>query len=199
MIASLNGPIARLEPDRVVVMAGGVGYLVHIPLSTFYVIEGKEEASLEIYTHVREDILALYGFATNREKLVFEKLITISGIGPKLAQSILSGIDVNELIDAVVSNDSKRLNAIPGVGKKTADRICLELKDKLDLPGLPAGRTPSSGVGRSSQAEDVVSALVNLGYKDTLSRKAVDAAASELDAEPEFSELLRSSLRHLSG
>lgn len=199
MIASLNGPIARLEPDRVVVMAGGVGYLVHIPLSTFYVIEGKKEANLEIHTHVREEILALYGFATSREKLVFEKLITISGIGPKLAQSILSGIDVNELIDAVVSNDSKRLNAIPGVGKKTADRICLELKDKLDLPGLPAGRTPSSGAGRSSLAEDVVSALVNLGYKDTLSRKAVDAAAAELDSEPEFSELLRSSLRHLSG
>ena len=199
MIAALEGPIMRLEPDRVVIMLGGVGYLAHIPLSTFYALEGKDNASLEIYTHVREDVLALYGFATGREKLVFEKLITISGIGPKLAQSILSGIDVNDLIEAVVGEDSKRLNAIPGVGKKTADRIVLELRDKLELP---EGVTPESaalGAARSTQSDDVVSALVNLGYKDSIARKAVDSAASDLDADVEFSDLLRAALRHLAG
>ncbi len=195
MIAYLEGPIHTLSPERVIIKCGGVGYSVNIPLSTYYVLEGKKEASLQIHTQVREDILALFGFSSGAEKAAFEKLITISGIGPKLAQSILSGIDVNELIEAIARGDAKRLNAIPGVGKKTAERIVLELRDKLIADGLdvPSAVTPRTGV-----EDDVVSALVNLGYKANFAEKAVSKAREKLGDDPEFPELLKSSLRHLT-
>lgn len=195
MIAYLEGTIHSLSPERVVINVGGVGYSVNIPLSTYYVLEGKKDAALQIHTQVREDVLALFGFSSGAEKAAFEKLITISGIGPKLAQSILSGIDVNELIDAIARGDAKRLNAIPGVGKKTADRIVLELRDKLIAPGL---EMPEPVSARTGVEDDVVSALVNLGYKANAAEKAVARARDEMDEEPEFPALLKSSLRHLT-
>src|SRR3954468_14065932 len=131
MIGYLEGTLKHLDATRALVVAGGVGYEVHISLQTYYRLEGRRDAALEIYTHVREDALSLYGFASTDEKFAFEKLISISGIGPTLAQKILSGIDPNDLADAIARADTRKLSSIPGVGKKTAERICLELRDKL--------------------------------------------------------------------
>src|SRR5688572_22079060 len=194
MIGYLEGHIRELQTDRVVVTAGGVGYLVHIPLSTYYQLEGHSSASLQIYTHVREDALALYGFATSSEKTAFEKLISISGIGPRLAQVILSGIDVAELAEAVMKGDSRRLSAIPGVGKKTSERICLELRDKLVMvsPEEPRKTRPEPA------GDDVVSALVNLGYKSTSAESAAQAARKDLGADADFPTLLRRALKQLT-
>lgn len=197
MIAWLEGEIHELEPNRVILKSGGVGYSVNIPLSTWYQLENQTSAELRIHTHVREDTLALYGFASTLEKATFEKLITISGIGPRLAQTILSGMDVSDLVTAIASNDAGRLNSIPGVGKKTAERICLELKDKIDVSVLEPSATVSPGA--TTIEADVTSALVNLGYKEAGARKAIEKARADLDDEPGFSELLRVALRHLSG
>src|SRR6266571_5206971 len=134
MIGYLQGSLKRLDATTALVLTGGVGYEVRISLQTYYKLEGQREASLEIYTHVREDTLALYGFATSVEKFAFEKLISISGIGPTLAQKILSGIEATDLAEAIAHSDTRKLSSIPGVGKKTADRICLELHDKLVVP-----------------------------------------------------------------
>src|SRR5882724_9932707 len=162
MIGYLEGTLKHLDATRALVMAGGVGYEVHISLQTYYRLEGKREVEMEIYTHVREDALALYGFASAEEKLALEKLIAISGIGPTLAQKILSGIEPGDLADAVARGDARKLSTIPGVGKKTADRICLELRDKLVIPATATAAAPSPT--RTSIDEDVHSALVNLGY-----------------------------------
>lgn len=195
MIGYLEGTLRQLDATRALVMAGGVGYDVHISLSTYYKLEGKREVALEIFTHVREDALALYGFATPDEKLAFEKLIGISGIGPTLAQKILSGIDVPDLIDAIARADARKLSSIPGVGKKTAERICLELRDKL-APAGEARATPATG--RTAVDEDVHSALVNLGYRARDSELAVEAARKQFGDEAEVSALLRAALRHLT-
>src|SRR3954447_17473350 len=144
MIGYLEGSLKHLDATRALVLAGGVGYEVHISLQTYYRLEGKPQVALDIYTHVREDMLSLYGFASPEEKAAFEKLISISGIGPTLAQKILSGIDPPDLADAVARGDTRKLSTIPGVGKKTADRICLELRDKLVLPQSAAAAAPSS-------------------------------------------------------
>src|SRR5438552_10025598 len=133
MIGYLEGTLKQLDATRALVVASGVGYEIHISLQTYYKLEGQKQAALEIYTHVREDALSLYGFATNDEKFAFGKLISISGIGPTLAQKILSGIDAPDLAEAIAHNDARKLSSIPGVGKKTAERICLELRDKLRL------------------------------------------------------------------
>ena len=196
MIGYLEGTVRELQTDRVVVMAGGVGYLVHIPLSTYYQLEGRPSVSLLIYTHVREDTLALYGFASSDEKTAFEKLISISGIGPRLAQVILSGIEVGELAEAVMRGDSRRLSAIPGVGKKTSERICLELRDKLVVTGGEATRPQPPRP--EPKKDDVVSALVNLGYKPSNAESAAQAARQELGDETDFSQLLRRALRQLT-
>ncbi|MGA7615523.1 MAG: Holliday junction branch migration protein RuvA [Thermoanaerobaculia bacterium] len=195
MIAYLEGPIRTLDTNRVVLMAGGVGYLVHIPLSTYYKLEGKSTAALEIHTHVREDALSLFGFATTEERETFEKLISISGIGPRLAQVILSGIEVGDLTDAVMRSDSRRLASIPGVGKKTSERICLELRDKLVAGEKKGAALPSP---RGGVATDVVSALVNLGYKENVAENAVRTSHEETAEEPEFSTLLKSALKKLT-
>ena len=195
MIGYLEGTVKQLDAARALVLAGGVGYDVHISASTYYQLEGKSHVALEIYTHVREDALSLYGFATHAEKVAFEKLISISGIGPTLAQKILSGIDANDLADAVSRGDARKLSSIPGVGKKTAERICLELRDKLVATGEE--KTPATP-SRHSVDEDVHSALVNLGYNPKLADGAVDAARKELGGEAEFSTLLRLALRHLT-
>jgi holliday junction DNA helicase RuvA len=196
MIGYIEGRLKRLDANDAIVVAGGVGYLLHISLSTYYKLEGRADVSLEVHTHVREDALALYGFATGEEKYAFEKLIGISGIGPTLAQKILSGIDAPALADAIANNDARKLATIPGVGKKTAERICLELRDKLSLPE-GAAASPAAPT-RNSIDDDVQSALINLGYKPKDAELALDKARKEIGAEAEFSAILRGALRHLT-
>ena len=195
MIAYLSGTLRQLDATRALVVAGGIGYEVHISLQTYYRLEGKRDAELDVYTHVREDTLALYGFASTDEKNAFEKLIGISGIGPTLAQKILSGIDPADLADAVARADARKLSSIPGVGKKTAERICLELRDKLVAPvGTTAPATPT----RTTVDDDVQSALVNLGYRPKDAEIALEKARQELGGEAELSALLRRALRFLT-
>lgn len=196
MIGSLRGKLAARAPDRLVVDVGGVGYHVAISLNTFAEIERVElggEIALHIHTHVREDALALYGFATAREKLLFEKLIAVSGIGPRLAQVVLSGMAPEDLLAALASGDVPRLVRIPGVGKKTAERMVVELRDKVQAL---AAELPAAKAATSSDA-DLVQALVNLGYKANQADAAVAAARKEAPAAP-FHELLRLALRRLS-
>lgn len=195
MIAYLTGTLRQLDATRALIVAAGVGYEVHISLQTYYRLEGKREAELDIYTHVREDTLALYGFASTEEKYAFEKLISISGIGPTLAQKILSGIDAADLADAVARADARKLSSIPGVGKKTAERICLELRDKLTAPATTT--TPATPT-RLSVDDDVQSALVNLGYRPKDAEIALEKARQELGGEAEFSALLKRALRQLT-
>ena len=168
---------------------------MHISLQTYYKIEGKRDVALEIFTHVREDALALYGFATPEEKFAFERLIAISGIGPTLAQKILSGIDAPDLADAIARGDARKLSTIPGVGKKTADRICLELRDKLLVPSTEAKPAVAA---RGSVDEDVHSALVNLGYRPKDADVAIEKARKELGSDAELPALLRAALRQLT-
>jgi holliday junction DNA helicase RuvA len=196
MIGYLQGTLKHLDAARALLVANGVGYEVHISAQTYYRLEGQREAALDIYTHVREDALSLYGFATPEEKFAFEKLISISGIGPTLAQKILSGIDAPDLAEAVAKSDTRKLSSIPGVGKKTADRICLELHDKLVLPA--AARTAAPATSRISIDDDVQSALVNLGYRAKEAETAVEAARKELGGDAEFSAVLRLALRQLT-
>jgi Holliday junction DNA helicase RuvA len=197
VIAHLRGRLFDKQPNRIVIDVNGVGYDVSVPLSTFYGLgdEGHEIA-LRIHTHVREDALSLYGFATALELTVFERLIGISGIGPKLALAVLSGIETPELVRAIERGDVARLTAIPGVGKKTSERIIVELKDRL--PRLRQESTVESGApAPSALRDDVLSALVNLGYHRPLSEKAVDAAVK---ATPEggFEQTLKQALRELA-
>ncbi|HVS33270.1 MAG TPA: Holliday junction branch migration protein RuvA [Thermoanaerobaculia bacterium] len=194
MIGYLEGTLKQLDASRAIVVAGGVGYDVRISASTYYRLEGQRQVSLEIYTHVREDALALYGFATSEEKLAFEKLISISGIGPTLAQKILSGIDAPDLAGAIARSDSRKLSSIPGVGKKTAERICLELRDKLVVPESVAA-APARG---TSVDDDVESALVNLGYRPKDAEGAIAAARKDLAADAELSAVLKAALRQLT-
>jgi Holliday junction DNA helicase RuvA len=195
MIGYIEGTLKQLDATRALVLAGGVGYELHISLQTYYRIEGKPQVALEVYTHVREDALSLYGFAGAEEKYAFEKLISISGIGPTLAQKILSGIDPADLAEAIAQNDTRKLSSIPGVGKKTAERICLELRDKMLLP---AQTTTPAAPTRLSVDDDVQSALVNLGYRPKDSELAVDKARQELGGDAEFSAVLKRALRHLT-
>jgi Holliday junction DNA helicase RuvA len=194
MIGYLEGTLRHLDATRALVLTAGVGYEVHISLSTYYKLEGKRDVAMEIYTHVREDALSLYGFATTEEKLAFEKLISISGIGPTLAQKILSGIDPPDLADAIARSDTRKLSSIPGVGKKTAERICLELRDKLVISPAAAPSAPT----RLSIDDDVHSALVNLGYRPKDAEIALEKARKDLGSEAEFSALLKNALRHLT-
>jgi holliday junction DNA helicase RuvA len=196
MIGYLQGTLKQLDAARALVVANGVGYEVHISAQTYYRLEGQREAALDIYTHVREDALSLYGFATPEEKFAFEKLISISGIGPTLAQKILSGIDAPDLAEAVAKSDTRKLSSIPGVGKKTADRICLELRDKLVFPEAASAAVPATS--RLSIDDDVQSALVNLGYRAREAETVVEAARKELGADAEFSAVLRLALRQLT-
>jgi Holliday junction DNA helicase RuvA len=198
MIAHLQGRLLEKYPNRVIVVVQGVGYEVHVPLSTFYVVgEPGSEISLRIHTHVREDALALYGFATLLELQLFERLISVSGIGPKLALAVLSGIEPDNLIAAVRGGDVARLTAIPGVGKKTAERIGLELRDKM-AAFLPAeGAAASSMSPNESLKADVLSALLNLGYHRPLAERALEAAL-KAPGEATVEKTLRLALRELS-
>lgn len=194
MIGYLEGTLRQLDATRALLVTSGVGYEVHISLATYYRLEGKRDVSLEIHTHVREDALSLYGFATSEEKMAFEKLISISGIGPTLAQKILSGIDPPDLAGAIARNDTRKLSSIPGVGKKTAERICLELRDKLTIaaPATPTAPT------RISVDDDVRSALVNLGYRPKDAENALSNARQDLGSDAEFSAVLKAALRQLT-
>jgi holliday junction DNA helicase RuvA len=199
VIAYLRGRIGEKHPNRVVVDVAGVGYDVSVPLSTFYTLgDPGAEVALRIHTHVREDALALFGFATVLEQVVFERLIGISGIGPKLALAVLSGIETGDLVRAVQGGDVARLTGIPGVGKKTAERIGLELKDKLP-PGLAAADASPEGAEAwaGGLRGDLLSALLNLGYHRPGVDKAVDAALKRTEA-PTFERVLKQALRDLA-
>jgi Holliday junction DNA helicase RuvA len=196
VIAHLRGSILEKQPHRVVVDVGGVGYDVLVPLSTFYGLgEPGSEAALRIHTHVREDTLALYGFSTRLEQDLFERLIGISGIGPKVALAVLSGVEPLELIQAIQTSDLARLTAIPGVGKKTSERIVLELKDRLPRVE-PPGRPGAIDQGATSMKADLLSALINLGYHRPLAEKAVESALRNGTAD--FEALLKRALRELA-
>src|SRR5258705_4589322 len=196
MIGQLHGRLADKRPNQVLVDVGGVGYLVPVPLSTFASLgELHTEVTLLIHTHVREDALSLYGFLSSREKHFFEMLLSASGVGPSLALKILSGMSVEELVPAIRGSDLGRLTKIPGVGRKTAERIVVELKDKLEAVAIEAQK-PAAASPAGAEA-DVVSALVNLGYD----ARAAETAAAEAKQEvgvTSFEKLLRAALQSLS-
>jgi Holliday junction DNA helicase RuvA len=196
VIAQLRGTLADKRPNQVLVDVGGVGYLVHIPVSTFYALgDLHSNVTLLIHTQVREDAISLYGFLSSREKHLFELLISASGVGPVLALKILSGMSVDDLVPAIRAGDLVRLTRIPGVGRKTAERMVVELRDKLAAMETPeAARQPAA---TSSTAVDVVSALLNLGYEQNAAERAVERAGK--DGLPEsFEALLRATLQQLS-
>ena len=197
MIGHIRGTLLEKSPSRLIVDVGGVGYDVQVPLSTFYVVgEPGGGVALRIHTHVREDVIALYGFATPLEHTLFERLIAISGVGPKLALAVLSGIEPAELIKAVRLQDVGRLTAIPGIGKKTAERISLELKDRLPAALAPAGQSAAASTPEDQLRTDLLSALLNLGYQRGAAEKAIDKAAGRGD-KPAFEQALKDSLRVL--
>jgi len=184
MIAHLRGNILEKHPNQVIVDAGGVGYDVTIPISTFSALPAAgAEVRLRIHTHVREDTISLYGFLTLEEKALFEKLIGISGIGPKLAVTVLSGLPAADLVTSIRQGQVERLVRIPGVGKKTAERIVLELRDKLDMLGSSAAAAQPETVPTSALEQDVLSALVNLGCARAAAEAAVRKARTEGLAE----------------
>lgn len=192
MIAHLRGRVLEKHPTRVIVETAGVGYELHVPLSSFSAIgEPGTDVALRVHTHVREDAIQLFGFATSLELSLFDRLIAVNGIGPRLALSLLSGIEPPDLVQAVATNDIARLVSIPGVGKKTAERIVLELKDKL------GGVLSSGATTADSTRADLVSALVNLGYHRPAAEKAVDQALKSIPVGG-FEQALRSALRTLT-
>lgn len=197
MIAWLRGRLLEKQPTRLVLDVHGVGYDVAVPVSTFYAVgEPGSDVELRIHTHVREDALALYGFPTAFELAVFEKLIATSGVGPKLALAVLSGIDAVDLVAAVQRADVARLTRIPGVGKRTSERLCLELKDKLPTPPGAHTASPVPPVADALR-DDLVSALSNLGYHRTAVDKVLDRQLAS-DERPSFEAALRSALRELA-
>jgi Holliday junction DNA helicase RuvA len=195
MIAHLRGKLLAKHPNQVIVEAGGVGYELNISVPTFSDLPASgSEVALHVYTHVREDLIALYGFVRPAEKQLFEKLITVSGIGPKLAITILSGMAADEMAAAIRGNDLARLTRIPGIGKKTAERMVLELRDKLP---------PTAGISQpiapmmSAVEEDVLSALVNLGYQRAAAEKTL-AGVVKNGKSATFDAMFREALVGLS-
>lgn len=198
MIAHLRGILLEKHPNQAVVEAQGVGYDVAIPISTFTALpEPGAEVRLKIHTVVREDAIQLFGFLTAQEKGLFEKLITVSGVGPKLALTVLSGIAAADLADVIRASDVQKLTRVPGIGKKTAERIVLELRDKIDdSPRRAAGLPGAPAVILSQEEADVVSALVNLGAQRAAAETAARRAAQEL-AGKGFEEVFRRALELL--
>jgi Holliday junction DNA helicase RuvA len=198
MIGFLRGRVLEKQPDVVIVDVQGVGYEVRVPLSTYYgVPEPGGDVALRVHTHVREDVLQLYGFLTVLELQLFERLIAISGIGPKMAVAALSGMEPSELVAAVQGADIARLTGIPGVGKKTAERIVLELKDKLGALAVPAGAERTAAASHADRLrDDILSALQNLGYHRPLAERAVDASLDPQES-PTFEQALKAALREL--
>ncbi|MFZ5786964.1 MAG: Holliday junction branch migration protein RuvA [Acidobacteriota bacterium] len=187
MIGYLEGRLRDLSPGVALVEAGGVGYEVHVPLSAHALLEGNERVALFVHTHVREDVLAVYGFVTRRERDLFRSLIAVSGVGPRTALSILSGLAPDELAAAVEGEQWRRLAAVPGIGRRTAERLVVELKGKLG---------PAAALPGAAARDDAISALVNLGYQ----QRAAEEAVSELlrgESRLELGELLRRALQAL--
>jgi len=197
MIAHLIGKLIYKSPDHSIVDVNGIGYKIFTPLSTYYVLpKTGESVTLHIHTRVREDELKLFGFLTEEEQSIFEKLITINKVGPKLALGILSGMSPENLLTAIMSNDAARLSAIPGVGKKTAERLTLEMKDKLsdltfELKHQQDTETPKGPY------EDALSALVNLGYKKPQAEKSLKSAYNRIGKGSSLEDLIKESLNNL--
>jgi Holliday junction DNA helicase RuvA len=200
VIAFLKGRLLSKDPTQAVIETGGVGYLVLIPLSTFYELgEEGSEVRLHVYTHLRDESIELFGFTTAAERLLFRKLITISGIGPRMALSLLSGMQPMDLLAAVEEGEYQRIVQIPGIGKKTAERLVLELRDKLpDLRADMEVSAPEPGTPAASK-RDLVSALVNLGYKRRDAERAAEKAVGQAGSDTEFSDLLKRCLAQLTG
>ena|SRR5579872_3464730 len=195
MIAHLRGRLILKKPNQAIIEAAGVGYDVNISVPTYSSLpETGHEVAVHVHTHVREDALALFGFAEIREKQLFEKLIGLSGIGPKLALTILSGMESTKLVSAIRGNDLTSLTRIPGVGKKTAERMVLELRDKLDNFATPS---TDEAMPASAVSEDVISALVNLGFQRNLAERAV-VSALKAHGDAGFDRLFREALGSLS-
>ena len=201
MIARLSGILIEKSVTQCVVDVHGVGYRVVIPLTTFYELpEIGRPAVIHIHTHVREDAIHLYGFHVQEEREIFELMISVSGIGPKLAVNVLSGIAAGELIRAVTEEDLKRLTGIPGVGKKTAERMILELKDKAAKIGREASPGATDAFAAGGQVkDDVLSALVNLGYKGAAVKEVVDRIIRDTQGPPSLDRLLKQALQALAG
>ncbi len=202
MIARLAGALVEKQPGRAVIDVGGVGYEVAIPLSTYYRLgDPGSRVELHVHTHVRAEALALFGFCTRKEKALFALLIGVSGVGPKTAIALLSGLEIDDLIDAVRQKDGGRLAAIPGIGRKTSERILIELADKVDSAEVEPAPSPGGPADGASLRRDLVSALVNLGYN---ARVAGDATGRVLKGkgtegfQGSFQGLLRETLRVLS-
>ena len=204
MIARLSGVIASSRPDEVVIDVGGVGYQVHIPLSTFYrLVDGPGTVSLFVHTHVREDAIQLFGFFTEAERSTFLRLIAVSGIGPKIALAVLSGIGVTDLEAAVGAGDRVVLERIPGIGRKTAERVLLELRDlKTTRRGRTAAPASDPSVSfdgaRNGPDADAVSALVHLGYSEQAAYDAISLSRRDLGQDAPIEALLRAALRALA-
>ncbi len=201
MIGHLRGTLLAKKPGQILLEAGGVGYKVLIPLSTYYELDGVGSAvALRIITHVREDIFALYGFLTEVEETLFEKLVSVAGVGPSLGLKVLSGLEPRELVDAIRTGDLRRLSSIPGVGRKTAERLVVELKDKMLQVMAQVGETVAGEEAASPEValrDDLVSALVNLGYPRNPSEKAVGQVLRE-ESGLSFEVALKKALRQLS-
>ena len=193
MIAHLRGRVLQSEPGSCILDCGGVGYQVAVSIPTYAALPAPGgEAALHIYTQVREDALALFGFADVREKRLFERLITVSGVGPRLALTILSGLSMEEIVGAIRAQDHARLTRIPGVGKRLAERLAVELKEKLD--DLQE-RAPAKAAASAPAGDDVLSALVNLGYNRAAAQKALDSALARTpEAGAHFDALFRAAM-----
>jgi holliday junction DNA helicase RuvA len=200
MISHLSGTLFEKSTQSIIIQVSGVGYEVFVPLSTYYTLPEKQEpVSLHIHTHVREDALVLFGFSTTLEKSLFLMLVSVSGIGPKLSANILSGIGAEELLRAIASGDAHRLQAIPGIGKKTAERIALELKDRAATfshdAEMPPLQTPGSQT--EQRMEDTLSALINLGYSAKMAKAAIDKAKISV-TDNTLEALIKESLKILA-
>lgn len=201
MIGQLHGKLLHKKPNVLLLDVNGVGYEIFIPLTSFYELPGEgAEISLKIYTHVREDALILFGFHSQREKDFFLKLISISGVGPKLAIAILSGAQVEELAQAIADANSSRLAAIPGIGRKTAERLVLELKSHITPVLLPEQiEAAQHGKAPTVMEEDILSALTNLGYPRSSAEKALSTVLRSAEGSRTFETILRDTLRQLAG
>jgi len=202
MIALLSGKIAYKGISHVVVDAQGVGYRVFIPLTTFYELpEAGEAVTLHIHTSVKEDAINLFGFYTLQERDLFQMMISVSGIGPKVAMNILSGISSDELLEAISGGNLTRLVAIPGIGRKMAERLILELKEKVAKKMAADAGAGADARRKESDAlrEDVLSALVNLGYKANAARDALDKVVRDAENDPAMDQLLKKALKILAG
>ncbi|WP_029910887.1 Holliday junction branch migration protein RuvA [Pelobacter seleniigenes] len=197
MIALLTGSLAYRSPEQIIIDVGGVGYRLQIPLSTFYALPESGKVSLQVHTHVKEDAINLFGFASGAEKDLFALLISVSGVGPRLAITILSHIPTEDLAMALSSGDIPKLTAIPGIGKKSAERLVLELQDKATAYAISASIAPQQSPprGNTDIQQDALSALVNLGYKETLAKRALNNL--NFPADTPIEDILKAALQIL--